>query len=76
MTSIVALIGCGQEVPYGREESIPGSYRDPASPKSIEKPASRETGTNRGGALYGSLKKAIKAVLSFQSPYLMNVRPK
>lgn len=50
VTSIVALIGCGQEVPYGREESIPGSYRDPASPKSIEKPASRETGTNGGRA--------------------------
>lgn len=42
MTSIAALIGCGQEAPYGREESIPESYRDPASPKSIEKSASRD----------------------------------
>lgn len=35
------------------EESVPGSFEDPASPRSIEEPASQpassETGTNGGG---------------------------
>lgn len=42
MRSIGALTRSGQEIPCGREESIPGSWRGPASPRSSEKPASEE----------------------------------
>lgn len=42
MRSIGALIRSGQEIPYGREESIPEIWKDPESPRSSEKPASQE----------------------------------